>query len=427
MTANQPSAAPLPARSPAALAFGTSRVILRAFLAACLAVALIEALSLGFPGKIHRDDRMADWYAFHIAGQLTSEGRAAANYDFTALQAEQIARTGKQAFMPWAYPPPFTLATAPLALLPAAWSYLATQLALLGWFLWTVRRAAGAHLPAALAAAMPAMITNIACGQNGFLTGALIGSFLLALHEGAPRGGWRPGTALGAMLIKPHLAVAIALLALLERRWKALALAAGITLAASAVTTLALGPAIWTAFLGATRAATVFLWAGDYPMERMSSLYACLARFGVAPGPAMALHGAAALAALAMLVQAWRHKMPRAWLLALAGAVSLLISPYAYDYDMPLLAVLAALVWPGLLARADGREIAGLFALAWLACGNGLWVMAWQITHPGASDSAVMSLSAPALIALIAACALVLRRPVSAAVSANPPPHPAAG
>jgi hypothetical protein len=270
-------------------------------------------------------------------------------------------------------------------------------------------------------------VTNLACGQNGFLTGALIGSFLLALRDGAPRSGWRPGAALGAMLIKPHLAIAIALLGLLERRWKALALAAAITLAASAAATVVLGAPIWGAFLAATRAATVFLWAGDYPMERMSSLYACLARVGVAPGPAMAAHAAAALAALAVLVLAWWRAIPREWLLALAGAVSLLISPYAYDYDMPLLAVMAALVWPGLLARAGGREIAGLFALAWLACGNGLWVMANQIAHPGASDSMVVSLSAPALIALMGACALILRRPVTAAVSASPPLRPAAG
>ena len=421
------TAAPLPVRSPAAQAFGTSRVILRAFLAACLAVLLIQTLALEFPGKVRRDDRMADWYAFHIAGQLTSEGRAAANYDYTALQAEQKARTGKQAFMPWAYPPPFTLATAPLALLPAAWSYLVTQLALLGWFLLVVRRAAGPNMAAALAAALPAIVTNLACGQNGFLTGALIGSFLLALRDGAPRSGWRPGAALGAMLIKPHLAVAIALLALLERRWKALALAAGITLAAAALTTLVLGPAIWPAFLGATRIATVFLWAGDYPMERMSSLYACLASFGIAPGPAMATHAVVAVGALAALVAAWWRGVPRAWLLALAGAVSLLISPYAYDYDMPLMAVLAALVWSALLARADGRELGGLFVLAWLACGNGIWVMANQIAHPGASDSMVPSLSAPALIALIAACAAVLRRPATAPLSASPPLPAAAG
>ena len=405
------TAATPPIRSPAALALGTSRVILLAFLAVFMFVAVTEAASLQFPGTVHTDGRMADWQAFTISGQLTAEGRAADTYDWTVLQAEQRARSGTDGFMPWVYPPPFTLLTAPLALLPVGWSYLVTQLALLAWFLSVVRRAAGEYLPAALTFTLPALLTNLACGQNGFLTGALIGSFLLALRNPAAGRPTRGGWALGGMLVKPHLAVAIALLALLERRWQTLALAAAITLGAAAVTTALLGPAIWGAFLQSSHLATTYLWAGDYPLERMSSTYACVARLGAGPALAMAVHTAVALAALGALVWAWWRGVERDWLLALAGAVSLQISPYAYDYDMPVLAVAVALVWPAILRRASGAEVAGLAVLAWLGCGNGIWAMANQIVHPGVPVGGVISLSAPALVGLIAATALILRRP----------------
>ena len=414
-------------RSPAALAFGTSRVILLAFLAIFLFVALTEAAALQFPGTVHKDGRMADWQAFYISGQLTAEGRAPDTYDWTALQAEQRTRSGTDGFMPWAYPPPFTLLTRPLALLPVGWSYLVTQLALLAWFLIVVRRAAGRHLPAALAFTLPALMTNLACGQNGFLTGALIGSFLLALRIPTANRPARAGWALGGMLVKPHLAVAIALLALLERRWLVLALAALITLGAAAVTTVLLGTAIWAAFLQSSRLATTYLWAGDYPLERMTSTYACLARLGAAPALAMTVHGAVALGALGALGWAWRQGVERDWLLALAGAVSLLVSPYAYDYDMPVLAVAVALVWPAVLSRASGAEVAGLAVLAWLGCGNGIWVMANQIVRPALASNSVISIAAPALILLIAATALVLRRPAVTALSAGLPLQPAAG
>ena len=47
----------------------------------------------------------------------------------------------------------------------------------------------------------PAMAITIGCGQNGFLTGALIGLVCLNVE----RRQLLAGLALGAMVIKPHL------------------------------------------------------------------------------------------------------------------------------------------------------------------------------------------------------------------------------
>lgn len=403
-----------PSRSPAALAFGTSRLIGVAFLGVFLFLALATAVTLQWPGSLRPNTRMADWEAFQIAGELTLEGRGAVNYDWDLLQHEQKARTGQDAFMSWAYPPPVTLLTAPLALLPVGLSYLLVQLAALVWFLRVLARAAGPHVPGALAFALPALLTNLACGQNGFLTGAIIGSFLVAMRDPARAATASPGWPLGLMVLKPHLAVGISLLALLERRWKALAAAAFVTLAGSALATLFLGPSIWAAFFAASRTASAYLFAGDYPIERMTSVFAFLASIGVPARSALALHGVVAAGALALLILAWRRGAERSALLALAGAVSLLISPYNYDYDLPVLAMLAALVWPALLARASGLEIAGLFALGWGACANGIRVIAGTLAGTVPGETALASLSAPLLVALILATAAILRRPARA-------------
>ena len=329
------TAAPLPVRSPAAQAFGTSRVILRAFLAACLAVLLIQTLALEFPGKVRRDDRMADWYAFHIAGQLTSEGRAAANYDYTALQAEQKARTGKQAFMPWAYPPPFTLATAPLALLPAAWSYLVTQLALLGWFLLVVRRAAGPNMAAALAAALPAIVTNLACGQNGFLTTALLATGLALLVR-------RPilaGIALGCLAYKPQVAVLIPVALIAGGQWRVLFATAATVILLCLAAYAAFGPETWKAFFASfepTR--TIVLEQGQTGWPKIVSVFSATRMLGGDLPLAYALQTAVSAAVLAAMALLW-WKRPATRLAA--GCLILAIpltTPYVLDYDLVVLA-----------------------------------------------------------------------------------------
>ena len=62
----------------------------------------------------------------------------------------------------------------------------------------------------------PALVITIRCGQNGFLTGALIGLGLFYLRKGSSLA----GLPLGLMVIKPHLAVAFAVYAIATRRWK---------------------------------------------------------------------------------------------------------------------------------------------------------------------------------------------------------------
>jgi hypothetical protein len=122
-------------------------------------------------------------------------------------------------------------------------------------------------------------------GQNGFLSGALIGLFLLALRAGRDSA----GVPLGLMVFKPHMGVVIGLLALLKGRFRLLALGVAVVVGTCLAATAMLGVAVWPAFLEGAQAG-VFLKQGAFPLYRMSSIYAGLRSFDLSPDMAMAGH-----------------------------------------------------------------------------------------------------------------------------------------
>jgi Glycosyltransferase family 87 len=353
---------------------------------------------------------LTDFNDYHVVGRMVLAGRTALAYDWSALRAEQIAQTGAWAFMPWAYPPPFTLLTGVLGLLPIWAAYLLFVGGTWLLFVTALRRLAGPAWLPALVVALPAVLINAKCGQNGFLSAGLIGWFLVGLRRRSASAGWP----LGLMIFKPHLGVGIGLLALLERQWSAIPRAAVLAIALCLVSTLVLGPAIWSAFREGTAIASAGLWSGAFPLERMTSVFAALHRFGVAPAVAMAGHLAVALAALAALVLASVRRLDRDRLLALSVCVSLAISPYTYDYDMVSLALVAGLVLPRFMARARIAESIAALGLAWIATSNYLWIGLRQIWYGVPSVTAEMQLwtiSPIALAALAWLVVTVLRRP----------------
>jgi hypothetical protein len=352
---------------------------------------------------------LTDFNDYDVVGRMVLQGRAALSYDWNALQAEQIAQTGAWAFMPWAYPPPFTLLTGVLGLLPIGLAYLLFIGSSWLLFITALRRLAGPAWLAALAVALPAILINAKCGQNGFLSAGLIGWFLVGLRRRSAGAGWP----LGLMIFKPHLGLGIGLLALLERQWGTVARAALLAVAVCLIPTVVLGPDIWSAFQLGTATASAAMWEGAFPLERMTSVFAMLHRCGLAPATAMAVHALAALAALAVLIVASQRRIERDSLLALAVCVSLAISPYNYDYDMVSLALVAALVLPRFVTQARWVEGIAALALAWIATANYLWIglrQVWYGVPSITADMQLWTLSPIALGALACLVVLVLRR-----------------
>ena len=74
-----------------------------------------------------------------------------------------------------------------------------------------------------------------------------------------------------------------------------------------------------------------------------------------------------AAAALSVVAFAIYRGFPASWSLGLAAVASLLISPYAYDYDLPILGVGMALLPPDLTRLASGRERAAIYGLTFIS------------------------------------------------------------
>jgi multidrug transporter EmrE-like cation transporter len=400
----------------------TSRLLLKAALIVAAMLLTFAANSYQLSSAPSSDKTVVDFHAYYVAGTLGLEGRAADGYDIKTMEEAQQTYTGVKVFMPWTYPPPFTLFVTALAALPLGLAYGLFVGLTLAFYIVVLKRIAGAHLPGVVIAMLPIILLTVMTGQNGFLTGGLIGVFLLALNQRKASA----GIPLGLMVIKPHLAVGIALMALVERRWQAMAIAALIVIAALVLPTIVFGVSIWTAFLDGVHQSSGFLAEGKYPLFRMTSLYATARSAGLPSDIAFALHGAGAVAAIALLLYAWWRKVPPALLAASVCAASLFVSPYNYDYDLCILGVGLAFVLPGLLARTRPVEQVALLALCWTGTGYGLitaFVKAPEIAGVGKDP---LSLMAPPLLLLIALVALAMRREVRArtngAVATSPVP-----
>lgn len=394
----------------------TCRLVLKAVLTVAAMLLAFAAVSYQKPTEVGREKTVVDFHAFYVAGTLGLEGRADDSYDMKAMEVAQHALTGVKVFMPWTYPPPFTLFVTALAALPLGLAYALFTGVTLAVYILMLKRIAGVHLPGVVIAMLPVILLTVMTGQNGFLTGSLIAMFLLALQQRKTAA----GIPLGLMVVKPHLAAAIAMLSLAERRWQAMATAAVIVVVALLVPTAVFGVSIWGAFLEGVKESSAFLAAGKYPLFRMTSIYASLRSAGVSSDIAFAVHGTGAVATIGLLLYGWWRALPPHLLAAGACAASLFISPYNYDYDLCILGVGVAFILPDLLQRTNAAEQLGLLALGWLGTGYGLFAAFTKDPNVSGIGKDPLSLMAPPLLLLVLLVALALRRQVRASVPDTP-------
>lgn len=322
----------------------------------------------GFALRAEQMNAAVDFHAFYLAGQLVWAGKIDEAYHFAHMFRLLTEFTGRETFLPWSYPPPYNLVVAPLSFLPLGTAYFAFTTATLAAYLGILWRLSGQNLAPVLLSITPALIVTVVCGQNGFLTGTLVGLACMGLLQRRPSA----GLPLGLMVIKPHLAAGLALHTILTCRWRTAFVAALTVAATSALATFALGPAVWTAFLNGLHETRVFLEAGLYPLHRMISPYAAVRSLGAPAAVALACHAGVALLSLALICLAAQRKMAPSQQLGIAVLGSLLVSPYAYDYDLTLYGIGLALLLPDLLRLASQREQAAVFGLSFFTSAWGL-------------------------------------------------------
>lgn len=272
-----------------------------------------------------------DFLAFWGAGHVTAAGHPADAYDLVTQQQVQTA-TGSKGWFAFVNPPPFLLAVAPFGTLPFPLAWVAWVALTYSLWAWASIRAFPRLWPLVLT--YPGALVAAGHAQTGLLTGALL---VFAAHEV----GRRPalsGAAIGALVIKPHLAVLAPVWFAMGRHWRAF-VAAGVTAGLLVL-------ASWLAFGTATLRAYPTSWqASAHLMEginrdfllRMTTAFA-QARLLAGDGAAWAAGTLSAMLALGTaLASARRFRGDAKGAAAAVLAATALASPYLFNYDLPFL------------------------------------------------------------------------------------------
>jgi hypothetical protein len=234
---------------------------------------------------------------------------------------------------PFPYPPVFILMVWPLHLMPYHLGYLVTMLSTLAVFLWTLRQTC-TRSPFLLAACFvaPVTIAGVWAGQLGFVVGALIvGGIRLA--------GTRPilaGILIGILTFKPQFGILIPVALVAAGLWTTI-LSACVTVAVlAAVTTAAFGFGIWADWLRMLPAYNAFWENIPSVLNMRPTVTASLQMLGVSLPAAKAVQAAVSVAAAVFVWRAFRQGPTRLAAAALLCG-TLLATPHAYFYDLPML------------------------------------------------------------------------------------------
>lgn len=306
-----------------------------------------------------------DFQYFHLVGRLTWSGKAGEAY-YPARFVEILRPLGDDGFAPWMYPPPYDLFLAPLSALPLSISFLLFILLGLCAYIFTLRLIAEEYFVSVLLLCFPGMILNTRIGQNGFLTGTLIGWSAVLLLRNRPVA----GIPLGLTIIKPHLALAAAFYMIFDRRWKSVALAFAASASLVLFATVVLGSGIWLDYGHGLEQAAMVL--NDTEMLAcMLSLYSSLVTAGIAPQVAYVAQGCFSILLIFSIFAAVRI-FPRKQALGISLACSLIINPYAMAYDIPVLGVSLGLLFPDIASLATINEKFVFYSVIFFASASDL-------------------------------------------------------
>ena len=310
--------------------------------------ALLLALASLIMLAVSYRDAMApqgtDFLAFWGAGTVTAAGDPAAAYDL-AVQERVQTGTGSDGWFAFVNPPPFLFAVAALGLLPFPLAWLVWVAATWGLWAWASIRAFPRLWP--LVIAYPGALLAAGHAQTGLLTGALL---VLAADHLARRPA-AAGAAVGALIIKPHLAVLAPFWFAGAGRWRAFAWAGGVALGLVALAWAVFGSDTMIAYTTSWQASAQLMEmpTADF-LLRMSTAYAQGVLLG-GDAAAWVAGGLSALIALAAALLAGRRFAgDQRGAAAAVLAATALASPYLFNYDLPFL------IFPTLWLVAQGRE-----------------------------------------------------------------------
>lgn len=348
---------------------------------------------------------VGDFVNQYAASIFAIHGHPALVYNLHRQHLQQISVLRGASTDLWAfeYPPMYLLMVLPLSLLPLAWSWVMFETVTLAGYVAVIRRVAPRAGALWLAIAFPAVIINFMCGQNGFVTTALMGGGLLLMES-------RPilaGTLFGLMVYKPQFAVLVPLALLVDRRWRVL-IATGLSAVLFVAASLAIfGEPTWRAFIGSIPfTQKTVLDNGALGFYQLLSIFGAIRMWGGGLKMAYAFQAALAMYAAIAVIWVWRSDQPFALKAATLAAGSLMVSPYLLQYDLVLLAL--PIAWTAMEALEHGFLPFEKFVLS----------LAWFVPRIALSAGEIAKIPV-APIAIVALMTMILRRASQAAPDAR--------
>lgn len=301
-----------------------------------------------------------DFCGFWAAARLALAGHAADAYVQPVIRSAELlgAQPSGNQYLPYVYPPVFTLYVLPFGLLgylPAVGLFAAAGAATC---VCCLRAILPRPFPLLAILAFPGLVINAAIGQNGFVSTIAFSGALLLLDRTPLLG----GACLGALVYKPQLTLGIPVALVFARRWRALCAFIGVAAGLVLVSWAAFGSDTWAGFLLSGPLLRTLLLSPSV-MPKLLSLFAATRLLHAPLAIAAAVQIAGAVAALACLAAICARRPGAGAEVSALVAAAFLCTPYVLDYDLACLAV--PLAW--VAARAGGSgwlpwEKAGLAA-----------------------------------------------------------------
>lgn len=281
-----------------------------------------------------------DFSSFYSAGRLAAQGLNV--YDPLLLHGMQQEIFGHGTpYYAFAYPPFFLLLAWPLAKMPYLVALALWQLGTFALYLWAMaglRRRFAPRVPGRLfclcAAGFTAVFVNVTHGQNGFLTAALFTAAMAALGQRP----WLTGLCFGLAVYKPQLGLLVPVALAAGGHWRSVLAATATVAILAAGCTLLFGAQVWPEFFaGAGTAREVILEGNGVGYDKFVSVFAWLRLWRLPLAAAYAGQAIVAVLVAAMTFRLWRSQDLR---LQGAGLClgALLVTPFALDYDLMILA-----------------------------------------------------------------------------------------
>jgi len=291
-----------------------------------------------------------DYLSYWAAGKLALGGDPAGAYDVAKHRAMEFTVTRITGLLPFPYPPPFLLLVTPFSILPHVWGFAAWIVVTAALYVVVLRRTA--ELPQVVG--HPSVLLNGLIGQNAFLTAAIFAGGVALLHR-RPFAG---GAILGALVIKPQLALLLPVAVIAARLWPAIAGALASSTALLLASLAVFGTGVFTGFVDILPLYKELMRQDKWPWNEFISVFAFARYFGVDQTVALAIHALVAIAATVITWIAWSRDWEEK--LPVLAAATLLIPPYLLTYDA-LLMIIPIGFW-------IGQRRPYLAGVAWLLC-----------------------------------------------------------